>query len=103
QVGIRYREGQAPGSVDGNLTAFGSNDFRYEFPSINAPTEVRLWGGDDEFGPFTMRRADRPRIVELKLVSQHPTEKQPTVHDFSADDADLSFLPKTRLQLFFTA
>ena len=30
-------------------------------------------------------------------------EKLPTVHDFSADDADLSFLPKTRLQLSFTA
>ena len=74
QVAIRYREGQAAGSVDGNMTAFGANDFRYDFASISAPTEVRMWGGDDEYGPFTIRPADRPRIVELKLISQHPTD-----------------------------
>jgi hypothetical protein len=100
-VSVRYREGQA-GRVDANLTSFGKNDFRYEFASINSTTEAEISGGDAVLGPITLRPADRPRITDLKLIAQHPLEKQPTTFNFNGE-SDLSFLPRTRIQLQFSA
>ena len=100
-VSVRYREGQAD-RVDANLSSFGKNDFRYEFPSINSPVQAEITGGDATLGPITLRPADRPRITDLKLIAQHPTEKQPTTYAFNGE-TDLSFLPRTQLQLQFTA
>ena len=65
---------------------------------------VELSGGDDMMGPFTIHPVERPRIVDLRLTSRHPTEPKPRTHSFSGDDAgDLSFLPYTTLELSFTA
>jgi hypothetical protein len=100
-VSVRFREGQAP-REEQNLTSFGKNDFRYEFASITAPVQVELFGGDAAVGPFTLRPADRPHIADLKLIAQHPTEKQPTTFNFNGD-SDLSFLPRTHVQLLFSA
>ncbi len=101
-VALRFRE-EGGDRVDANLTAFGPNDFRYDFSAINSPITVELSGGDDSFGPFVLRPADRPGVSDLKLIAQHPTEKNPTTYNFNGTDADLSFLPKTRMQLLFTA
>jgi hypothetical protein len=100
-VSIRFREGEARREEE-NLTSFGKNDFRYEFSSITAPVEVEVFGGDAAIGPFTLRPADRPHITDLKLIAQHPTEKQPTTYNFNGD-SDLSFLPRTHVQLLFGA
>jgi hypothetical protein len=86
-----------------NLTAFAKNDFRYDFSGIDATVQAQVWGGDDVSAPFTIRPADRPRLTELKLISQHPTESKPTEHSFSADDADMAFLPLTRMRLLLAA
>jgi hypothetical protein len=86
-----------------NPTAFASNDFRYDLSGIDGVVRAQVWGGDDVSAPFTIRPADRPRITELKLLTQHPTEAKPTEHSFSADDADLAFLPLTRMRLLFAA
>ena len=101
-VSVRFREGSGS-RVTGSFTAFGHNDFRYDLAGVHDNTIVEVWGGDDDFGPFTIRPADRPRIADLKLITQHPTEPQPTTHTFSGEDSDLSFLPKTKMQLLFTA
>jgi hypothetical protein len=100
-VSLRFRE---PGAarVEPNLTSFGHNDFRYEFSSITAPIQVEVSGGDDSLGPFLLRPADRPKIADLKLIAQHPTESSPTTFNFSGD-SDLSFLPRTHVQLLFAA
>ena len=100
-VSLRFREGQAA-RVNDQFRLFGANDFRYEFPSINSPVEVDLYGNDAALGPFTLRPTDRPRITELKLTAQHPLDKQPTSYAFNGE-SDLSFLPKTHLKLEFTA
>jgi hypothetical protein len=102
-VAIRWRQTGAP-AVSTQLTQFGPNDFRYDFPPLQSDATVELSGGDDRFGPFTVRPVDRPRITSLRLTSQHPTESRPQVHNFSGEDSsDLSFLPFTRLALSFTA
>ena len=77
--------------------------FRYDLSAVEVPTTVEAEGGDDDTGEFLIEPVDRPRITSLELTSQHPTEQKPTKHDFSGEDADLSFLPKTRLQLTFAA
>src|SRR5207302_1586372 len=77
-------------------------EFRYDFPPLGATTEVELTGNDD-MRAFEIEPIDRPKITQLLLVSQHPTEDKPTTHDFAAQDADLSFLPKTMLALTFTS
>jgi hypothetical protein len=100
-VTARYRQGQAS-RTDESFRLFGKNDFRYEFASINSPTQVEVFGGDSDVGPFTLRPVDRPRITDLKLTAQHPTEKTPTVFNFNGE-SDLSFLPRTHLKLEFTA
>jgi hypothetical protein len=102
-VSIRWSEpGASPISV--LLTKFAANDFRYDFPAIQSDATVELTGGDDSVGPVVIHPVDRPRIVTLQLLSQHPTESKPKTHNFSGDDAgDLSFLPYTKLELSFTA
>jgi hypothetical protein len=100
-VSVRFRE-PSVARVEANLTSFGHNDFRYEFSTVTAPTMVEVYGGDDSIGPFMLRPADRPKIADLKLVAQHPTESSPTTFNFSGD-SDLSFLPRTHVQLLFTA
>jgi hypothetical protein len=101
-VTIRVREGHAS-RLDSSLTAFGHNDFRYDSPGIHDTAVIELRGGDDILGPITLRPADRPRITDLKLITQHPTEPRPQTHSFSGEDSDLSFLPRTHMQLLFTA
>lgn len=101
-VTVRFREGRA-GRVTGGMNRFGDNDFRYDFVTVVAPIRVEVWGGDDELEPFQIEPVDRPRIVELALTSQHPTEDRPQTHTFGGEDAETSFLPKTALELVFTA
>ncbi len=100
-VSLHFREvGNA--WEEANLTSFGKNDFRNEFSSVTSPTEVEVSGGDSTVGPFLLRPADRPHISELSLIAQHPTEKHATTYNFNGD-SDLSFLPRTHVQLLFSA
>ena len=101
-VWLRYREAGG-GRVDGGFTAYGPGDFRYDFASIDAPVSVDVWGGDDTVEPFTIRPAERPRVTDLQLVAQHPRDAKPTTYTFGGDSADLSFLPRTKLELRVTA
>jgi hypothetical protein len=101
-VSLRYREGGGS-RVTAGLTAFGPNDFRYEFPTVDSAVEAEVWGGDDVFGPFTLRVAERPKIVDMRLIAQHPTDPHPQTYSFNGSDADLSFLPRTHMQLLFSA
>jgi hypothetical protein len=101
-VSLRYREGGGS-RVTAGLTSFGPNDFRYEFPTVDSAVEAEVWGGDDVFGPFTIRVAERPKIIDMKLIAQHPTEAKPQTYSFSGSDADLSFLARTHMQLLFSA
>src|SRR5439155_10929872 len=81
----------------------GPDDFRYDLPAVEATTQVEIEGGDEYLGPFLIEPIDRPRIAELKLTSQHPAESAPQVHTFNGQEADLSFLPQTKLKLEFAS
>jgi hypothetical protein len=101
EVNVRFRDADGT-RVSANLTRFAANDFRYDFPAVSEDCDVELRGGDDAL-PFVIHPVDRPRIVELKLVAQHPTEAKESTYDFSGEDSDLAFLPKTKMELDFTA
>jgi hypothetical protein len=101
-ISLRLREGKGP-RTSAAMSKFAGNDFRYDLPAVQIPVTFEAEGGDDDIGPFTIEPVDRPRIVSLSLVSQHPTEKEPQQHNFGGQDADLAFLPKTRLHLEFEA
>jgi hypothetical protein len=101
-VSMKYRE-EGGKKTTVALTKFGANDFRYDFPPLQNPVQVNLSGGDDDMDPFKIEPIDRPKIATMELVSQHPTEPQATKHSFSGENADLSFLPKTNLELVFSS
>ena len=101
-VWLRYREAGGP-RVDGGFTAYAPGDFRFDFAAVDAPLTCDVRGGDDAPPSFTIRPAERPRVVDLKLVAQHPRDKGPTTYSFGGDAADLSFLPRTKLALLVTA
>jgi hypothetical protein len=101
-VSMKYRE-EGGKKITVALTRFGANDFRYDFPPLQNAVQVNLSGGDDDMDPFSIVPIDRPRIASMELISQHPTEAQPTKHTFGGENADLSFLPKTNLELTFAS
>ncbi len=101
-VSLRLRQGRED-MGRAQLTRFGPDDFRYDGPPLQAPVSAELAGGDDLFGPFIIEPIDRPRIVELRLSSQHPTQTSPEFRSFAGQDSELSFLPRTRLELTVTA
>ena len=100
-ITAHYRDART--TIEANFTRFGPNDFRYDFPAVTADTPVELRGGDDTFGPIIIRPVDRPRITELRLIAQHPTETKPHEYTFNGDETDLSFLPFTKMQLLWAA
>ncbi len=102
KVSMAFREGSA-NRVRATLTNFGPNDYRYDFSGIRSATTVEVWGGDDVMEPFTIRPAERPKITDLKLIARHPTEAMAQTYLFSGTDADLSFLPQTKMQLLFSS
>lgn len=101
-VSVRFKEGRGQ-RMTGGMNRFGDNDFRYDFVTVVAPIRVEVWGGDDELEPFEVEPVDRPKIVQLQLTSKHPTQATPETHAFGGEDAETSFLPKTALELTFTA
>jgi hypothetical protein len=101
-VAVRFKP-EGGSKVEANMVSFGRNDFRFEFPSVETPTDVTVTGGDDTTEPFTIRPADRPRVVELQLTSRHPTATADSVYNVLSADSDLSFLAMTRLSLQFKA
>src|SRR5439155_21347771 len=102
-VALKLRDSRGGTKVNAAMTRFGPDDFRYDLPAVESTTQVEIEGGDEYLGPFFIEPIDRPRIAELKLTSQHPTESAPQVHTFSGQEADLSFLPQTKLKLEFAS
>jgi hypothetical protein len=101
-ISLRLREGKGP-RTSAAMTKFASNDFRFDLPAVQTQVSFEAEGGDDDIGPYIIEPVDRPKITSLALSSQHPTEKQPVAHNFGGQDADLAFLPKTKLELTFEA
>jgi len=101
-ISLRLREGKGS-RISVAMNKFAANDFRYDLPAVLQTVTVEAEGGDDDVGPITIEPIDRPRIKTLMLTSQHLTEKEPQIHNFSGQDADLTFLPKTNLKLEFQA
>src|SRR5688572_4208875 len=93
-VSLTLRIGRGKKTI-AQMNRFGPGDYRYDLPPLQNEATVELTGGDDDFGPFRVEPVDRPRVVELALSSQHPTQAAPEIHRFSGVDADLAFLPKT--------
>jgi hypothetical protein len=102
KVSMSFRVGSGS-RVRATLTGFAANDFRYDFTGISSAMTVEVWGGDDVLEPFTIRPAERPKIKDLMLAAQHPTQPAPQTYTFSGTDADLSFLPRTKMQLRFSS
>jgi hypothetical protein len=101
-VSIDLRVGRGK-TTAASMTRFGPGDFRYDVPPLQSEATVELSGGDDDVGPFRVETVDRPRVAELVLTSRHPRQAQPEVRRFSGVDAEMAFLPKTELDLTFTA
>ncbi|HEX8525051.1 MAG TPA: hypothetical protein VF669_22560 [Tepidisphaeraceae bacterium] len=99
-VALKIRE-EHGAKINGVMTKFGNADWRYDVASVQQPMSVEVFGGDDDLGPFFIEPVDRPRITKLELISQHPTEANPTNHLFTGQEADLAFLAKTKLELRF--
>lgn len=86
-----------------SMNQFGPGDYRFDIPPLQNEATIALSGGDDDFGPFTIEPVDRPRIADLVLSSQHPTQAAPEMHRFAGADAEMAFLPKTKLELTLTS
>jgi hypothetical protein len=86
-----------------SMNRFGPGDHRFDLPPLQSDATVTLSGGDDDFGPFRIEPVDRPRIADLVLSSQHPTQPAPELHRFAGADAEMAFLPKTKLELTLTS
>jgi hypothetical protein len=101
-VSLAYRIGGGK-KTTGSMNRFGPRDYRFDIPPLQQEATVELFGGDDEFGPFRIEPIDRPRVVELNLSAWHPTQPAADLHRFSGADAEMAFLPKTRLELTLIA
>ncbi len=99
-ISLTLREGKGP-RTNAAMSKFADNDFRYDLPAVLQPVTIEAEGGDDDIGPIVVEPVDRPRIKTLVLTSQHPTDKEPQIHNFGGQDADLSFLRQTNLKLEF--
>ncbi len=102
QVALDYR--MPDGSKRrGNATQFGEASFRYELPPLAEPVELYLSGGDDWLGPITIEPIDRPSVSLLELTSRRPgSDADETVRVGDAN-AQLLFLPETKLRLRLVA
>jgi hypothetical protein len=101
---IRMRiERQGQKAQSAAMTRFADNDFRYELPAVQTSLSARLRGGDDRFGPFEIRPVERPHLIGIEVISQHPRDEEPTVQSFAGRADELRFLPETKLTVKLTA
>ncbi len=84
-----------------SLTRFADDDFRFDLPPQQRPSDVEVWGGDGRAEPFRIEPMDRPRIVSLSLSAKHPREPQPKTFRFSAGEGNVRLLPRTTAHLQF--
>ncbi len=85
------------------FTQLPQGRFRFELPPVVEPVTLSITGGDDWFGPITVEPLDRPTIKDLQIVSQAPGRNDTQTHTFAGGDAQLLFLPQTKLELQLTA
>ena len=101
-VRIQYR-GESGSTKRGAFTAMTEGRFRFELPPVVEPLVLSITGGDDWFGPIVIEPVDRPAIKDLRILAQPPGRSTPETHTFSGSDAQLLFLPQTKLELQLTA
>lgn len=97
-VSIEYRLPDG-GRRLGTFVRYADDEFRYELPPLDAPTAVTITGGDDWFGPFTIEPVDRPAVAELTIIAQAPGSSEPQRIRAGDAQAELLFLPTTKLEL----
>ncbi len=73
--------------------------FVHEIAGLRDDAELRVWAGDGRLGPVSVVPVDRPRLVEVRLVHQHPWDEVEQVHDFDRGDGSISLLPRTKAKL----
>ena len=73
--------------------------FVHEIAGLRDDAELRVWAGDGRLGPVRVMPVDRPRLVEVRLVHQHPWDEAEQVHDFDRGDGSISLLPRTKAKL----
>ena len=77
--------------------------FVHEIAGLRVDAELRVWAGDGRFGPIDVVPVDRPRLVEVRLMHQHPWDDGEQVHDFNRGDGSISLLPRTKAKLLLKA
>jgi hypothetical protein len=95
-VSIEYRAGSGS-RKQGTFTHFGDGRFRYELQPISEPGTFSISGGDDWTNPIEMLPIDRPVVKDLIITAQLPGRSQAEVHRVGQQDAQLQFLPTTKL------
>ncbi|HJT36555.1 MAG TPA: hypothetical protein VJ783_31320 [Pirellulales bacterium] len=98
QVSIRYEAASGFSRV-GNFTHYGGSEFRYEIPQVVEPLDVSVTGGDDWFGPIRVEPIDRPTVSSLVVLARRPGSDEAQQHTPEGADAQLLFLPDTKLEL----
>lgn len=98
QVRIQYRASGRELKRD-NFVHYSAANFRYELPPLVEPVEFEVLGGDDWFGPLRVEPIDRPAVAQMLLAATVPGDARPQTHKIGQSDSQLSFLPKTRMEL----
>ncbi|HEV3343282.1 MAG TPA: hypothetical protein VG125_23120, partial [Pirellulales bacterium] len=101
-VAIAYRPGDGP-IKQGSFTHYSDSLFRYEIPAVGEPLDISITGGDDWFGPIRVEPIDRPSVKSLRIQARAPGRDEVETHTAEGADAQLLFLPDTKLTLNLTA
>jgi hypothetical protein len=101
-VAITYRPADGP-VKQGSFTHYSDSLFRYEIPAVSEPLDISIAGGDDWFGPVRIEPIDRPSVKSIRIEAIPPGRDEAETHTAEGADAQLLFLPDTRLTLDLTA
>lgn len=100
-VSMRYKDADGA-EKRGAFASLEDGRFRLDLPIITDDLNCTIYGGDDWMGPFEIRPVDRPVLKSMKIISTAPGRTMPREQDALSADAQLTFLPKTKLSLQFT-
>jgi hypothetical protein len=102
RVSIEYR--LASGTrKQGTLTHTEGSKFRYELPPLAEPATITLEGGDDWTAPIEIEPIDRPTVKDVTITAKTPGRQEPEVIHAGQPDAQLLFLPTTKLEIALTS
>ena len=102
RVSIDYR--LASGTrKQGTLTHTEGSKFRYELPPLAEPATITLEGGDDWTAPVEIEPIDRPTVKDVTITAKTPGRQEPEIIHAGQPDAQLLFLPTTKLEIALTS